>query len=184
MFFKLKQILTASCLIAFSIAITSCESNFRDVQKTFVTEFMPSGEADTISMKYTDSGAIKAVLYGPKMKDYGTVTYPFTEFPNGVSLTLYDKNGKKTFIKSNYAIQYKRTEVIDLQGKVEIYNEDNQKLETEQLYFDQKNSWFYTEKKYKFSAPRGVSYGEGVDFDKDFKIMNTQKFSGQIEQTN
>ena len=28
-----------------------------------------------------------------------------------------------------------------------------------------------------------ISNGEGIDFNKDFTIMNTQKFSGEIEQS-
>lgn len=160
-----------------------CESNFKDVQKINFSEFSPSGEADSINLKYTDSGKIKAILVGKKMLDYATVEYPFTEFPDGVDVTLYDDKGKRTFVSSDYAVNFKGTDIIDLRGNVKIRTEDNQVLETEQLYFDQKNSWFFTEKKYKFTAPRGVSYGEGVDFDKDFKIMNTQKFSGEIEQS-
>jgi LPS export ABC transporter protein LptC len=71
-----------------------------------------------------------------------------------------------------------------LQGKVRITNETGQVLETEQLYFDQKNEWFYTEKKFKFTDPKGISFGEGIDFSKDFKIVNSQKISGEIIQAN
>lgn len=166
-----------------SALIFGCESNFKEVQKINVSEFSPSGEADSITLKYTDSGRIKAILKGKKMLDYATVEYPFTEFPKGVEVTLYDSKGKRTFVTSDHAMQFKGTEIIDLSGNVKIRTEDNQLLETEQLYYDQKNSWFFTEKKYKFTAPKGVSYGEGVDFDKDFKIMNTQKFKGEIEQS-
>lgn len=166
-----------------SALIFGCESNFKEVQKINVSEFSPSGEADSITLKYTDSGKIKAILKGEKMLDYATVEYPFTEFPKGVEVTLYDSKGKRTFVTSDHAMQFKGTEIIDLSGNVKIRTEDNQLLETEQLYYDQKNSWFFTEKKYKFTAPKGVSYGEGVDFDKDFKIMNTQKFKGEIEQS-
>ena len=117
------------------------------------------------------------------MLDYATVNFPFTEFPNGINVTLFDKNGKKTFVTSKYAVKYKTTEMIDLQGNVKISNETGQLLETEQLYFDQKNEWFYTEKRYKFTDPKGVSFGEGIDFSKDFKIINSQKISGEVFNT-
>ena len=147
-------------------------------------EFSPSGDAEGINLKYTDSGRLTANLISPKMLDYATVAYPFTEFPKGINVTLFDVKNKKTFVTSNYAITYKGTDVIDLQGKVRITNESGQVLETEQLYFDQKNEWFYTEKKFKFTDPIGVSYGEGIDFSKDFKIVNSQKISGEIIQAN
>lgn len=160
----------------------SCESNFREVQKMSLAEFKPTGEADTINLKYTDSGKIQAVLRSPKMLDYTTVAYPFTEFPKGMDLTLYDKLERRTFVKSDYAVSYKGTDLIDLRGNVVISNETGEKLETEQLYYDQKNEWFYTEKRFKFTSLKGVSYGEGIDFSKDFKIVNSQKISGEVDK--
>jgi hypothetical protein len=38
---------------------------------------------------------------------------------------------------SNYAVSYKFTNIIDLQGKVKIVSQNGQTLETEQLYYDQ-----------------------------------------------
>jgi len=165
------------------VGLFSCESNFKEVQKINFSEFVPSGEADDFNLKYTDSGRIQSILVSPKMLDYATVEFPFTEFPKGIKVTLFDKNGKKTFVSSDYAVTYKNTNIIDLQGKVLIANETGQALETAQLYFDQKNEWFYTEKKFKFIDPKGVSFGEGIDFSKDFKIVNSQKISGEINQS-
>lgn len=169
-------------IIFLAMGFVSCESNFKEVQKINFSEFTPSGEADDFNLKYTDSGRIKSILISPKMLDYATVEFPFTEFPKGINVTFFDENGKKTFVKANYAVTYKGTDIIDLQGKVVITNETGQIMETEQLYFDQKNEWFYTEKKFKFTDPKGVSFGEGIDFSKDFKIVNSQKISGEIDQ--
>ena len=183
-FLEMKKILLLFFTAVFAIAaLTSCDSTLKDVQKINLSEFSPSGDADSITLKYTDSGRIKAVLVAIKMLDYATVKFPFTEFPKGVNVTLYDKNSKRTFIKSDYAIQFKGTDIIDLQGNVKINTEDNKVLETQQLYYDQKNNWFFTEGKFKFSAPKGISTGQGIDFNSDFTIMNTQNFSGEIDQS-
>lgn len=169
--------------LLFCLMIASCESNFKDVQKMSVSEFTPSGDADSINLKYTDSGRITANLISPKMLDYATVEFPYTEFPKGMHLTLFDKNGKQTLIDANYAVSHKATNIIDLQGNVRISSQNGDLLETEQLYYDQKNEWFFTEKKFKFTSPKGVSYGEGIDFSKDFKKVNSQKISGQVQSS-
>lgn len=173
-------------LLFLGVVLTSffaCEGNFREVQKSVFSEFNPSGDADSIAIKYTDSGRIKSILESPKMLDYATVKYPFTEFPKGVRVTLYDEKGTPTFVTAKYAVSFKDTDLIDLQGSVKITNTAGQVFETEQLYFDQKNEWFFTEKRYKFSDPKGVSYGEGVDFSKDLKIINSQRVSGELDKT-
>lgn len=158
-----------------------CESNFKEVQKINFSEFVPSSDADMVNLKYTDSGRITAILVSKKMLDYASVEFPFTEFPKGIDVTLYDKKDKKTFIKSNYAISYKGTNIIDLQGKVKIFTEQGQTLETEQLYFDQKNEWFFTERRFKFTDPKGISNGQGIDFSKDFNVIYSQKITGEVE---
>jgi len=171
-------------LLVIVIALTffmGCESNFKEVQKINFSEFVPSGEAEGINLKYTDSGRITAILVSPKMKEYASVDSPFTDFPKGIDVTIYDKNNKRTFIKSDYATSYKLTNIIDLKGNVKITSQDGQILETDQLYFDQKNDWFYTEKSFKFTDPKGVSNGQGIDFSKDFKIINSQRIAGEIE---
>lgn len=180
---KKHQILPIVIVIAVTLFF-GCESNFKEVQKINFSEFVPSGEAEGINLKYTDSGRITAILVSPKMKEFASVEFPFTEFPKGVDVTLYDKNKKRTIILADYATSYKLTNVIDLKGNVKITSQDGQILETDQLYFDQKNEWFYTEKKFKFTDPKGVSFGEGIDFSKDFKIVNSQKISGEIIQAN
>jgi LPS export ABC transporter protein LptC len=183
MYFLKKNISSLLLLSLLVIVVLSCESNFKEVQKNDYSEFVPSGDADNVNLKYTDSGKIKSILISPKMFDYANVDFAFTEFPKGVDVTIFDNNGKKTFIKSNYAISYKQTNIIDLQGKVKITSEAGQMLETEQLYFDQKNEWFYTEKKFKLTDAKGGSTGQGIDFSKDFKVVNSQRIEGEIESS-
>jgi len=163
------------------VLYSSCESNFKEVQKSTFSEFVPSGEAEKMNLKYTDSGRITAILKSPKMMDYTNVDFPFTDFPKGIDLTLYDKNSKRTIILADYATSYKATNIIDLSGNVKISSQDGQILETEQLYFDQKNEWFFTEKKFKFTDVKGISNGQGIDFIKDFKVINSQKITGEID---
>ncbi|SHF95765.1 LPS export ABC transporter protein LptC [Flavobacterium fluvii] len=175
-----KYLILAPVLVLAITSFFGCESNFKEVQKSNFSEFVPSGEADKINLKYTDSGRITVVLVSPKMREYASVDFPFTEFPKGIDVTLYDKNGKKTYIKSDYATSFKSTNIIDLVGNVKINSQDGQTLETDQLYFDQKNEWFYTEKRFKFTDPKGVSNGVGIDFSKDFKVINSQSIVGEV----
>ena len=178
---KKKKYIVSVVVFAVITLFFGCESNFKEVQKINFSEFVPASDADTVNIKYTDSGRITGVLISSKMLDYSNLDFPFTEFPKGIDVTLYDKKQKRTFIKSNYAVSYKFTSIIDLQGKVRITSEEGQVLETEQLYFDQKNEWFYTERKFKLTDAKGVSYGQGIDFSKDFKVINSQRISGEIE---
>ena len=180
---KLKSNIIKASVIIMVLMSFACESNFREVQRLSFSEFTPSFEAKDFDLKYTDSGRITSILKSPRMLDFATVKYPFTEFPEGINVTFYDKGGKKTYVKSDYGVQYKGTNIIDLQGHVRIWTDEGQVLETEQLYFDQANNWFFTEKKFKFTDPKGISFGEGIDFSRDFKIVNSQRINGEVERS-
>src|SRR5690606_21308013 len=183
--FKFKNIIS-SIVTTFVVAMFfSCEGSLKQVQKSNLSSFVPVGEADSINLKYTDSGKILTTLVSPKILDYSNSDNPFTYFHKGVLVLMYDKNGTiTTTIKSDYAISYKKTDVIDLQGNVVIASNDGKKMETSQLYFDQKNEWFFTEKFFKFTDGKGgYLQGPGVDFSKDFKIFNMQNSTGEVNTT-
>lgn len=172
-----KSILT----VAFIALLCSCESNFKDVQRINTVAFSPSGETENINLKYTDSGKVKAILVSPLMLDFSNLEYGFNEFPKGINVTLYDENNKKSYVVADYAITYAKTDIIDLQGNVKITTDSGERLETEQLFYDQKNEWFYTEKKFKFTNNEGsLLEGPGIDFSKDFKVLNAQQNRGLI----
>lgn len=161
-----------------TLFFVSCESNIGEVRKINISEFNPVGEAKDFNLKYTDSGKIKAILVSPQMLDYSQLEFPFTEFPKGVNVTVFDNQGNKSFVTSNYAISYSGSNIIDLSGKVKITTQDGKMLETEQLYYDQKNEWFFTQKPYKYTNKTSVVEGLGIDFSKDFKTLDTQNISG------
>jgi LPS export ABC transporter protein LptC len=169
-----------------AIAMTlffSCQNNLKEIQKLTNSEFIPTGIADDILLKYTDSGKIKSILKSPKMLDYSTVKYPFSEFPKGVDIVLYDDQNQKNYIKANYAISYKNSGIIDLKGNVRMTSNNGHLLETQQMYYDQKNAWFFTKEKFKFTAPNeGFTTGEGIDFSKDFKIIKYRNVYGAVNK--
>ncbi len=165
--------------------LVGCESSFKEVKRMSEVSFNPVGISENINLKYTENGKVQAVLKSPKMLDYTQLEYGFNEFPDGVHLTLYDAKGQQTFVVADYAIRYEGTDIIDMQGNVKITTSDGNVLSTPQLYFDQKNEWFYTEKNFKFTDNKGGYYeGPGIDFSKDFKVINMQQNHGLLNNLN
>lgn len=178
---KMKNFVEYVLVFALILFLQSCESNLKDVQRIYRTSFVPTGEADSINLKYTDSGRVKSILQSLKMVDYSTAKNPFVEFPNAVKVTLIDNKENRTTVVADKAVSYKKTEVIDLIGNVKITTFDGKILETNQLYFDQKNEWFFTEEPFKFKDADGsFLQGIGIDFSKDFKIFNMQNNNGEV----
>ena len=178
---NMKKFVDYLLIVTLILFLQSCESNLKDVQRIYKTSFVPTGEADSINLKYTDSCKVKSTLQSLKMVDYSSAKNPFVEFPKSVLVTLYDDKGNRTTVVADKAVSYKKTEVIDLVGNVKIATFDGKILETNQLYFDQKNEWFFTEEPFRFKDADGsFLQGVGIDFSKDFKIFNMQNNNGEV----
>lgn len=144
----------------------------------------PSGIAEDFDVKYTDSAQIKAILVSPKMMDYSNAKYPFNHFPKGIRLTVYDDKHQQHIIIADKATAYNKTGIIELRGNVKITTSDKKVMETQQLFYDQKQNWFFTESYFKITDPNKSFFeGIGIDFDNKFNIMNAQQNRGILNDT-
>ncbi|MHC5354534.1 LPS export ABC transporter periplasmic protein LptC [Myroides sp. LJL115] len=173
-------------VIALAVLGASCDNNLKQIQQFNQTSFFPVGEAQDIHLQYVDSGRVKAILVGKQMLDYSNVSNPFTEFPEGVHVTFFDKQNNKSTVVANYAISYSTTELIDLRGDVVITTHEGKKLEADQLYYDQKNNWLYTLGKYKASTDaENFTQGIGLDFNSNLDIVRAQNsYAESIKKQN
>ena len=182
----IKNLVTAIVVTLFF----ACENNFDEVQKVGILQNQPIGEAEDIDLKYTelkedtDSVHLKANLISPKMLDYSNRDFAFSEFPDGIFLKMYDDNNKLTTIRSDYAIFYAETDIIDLRDNVTITTHDNQTLVTDQLYYNEKLEWLFTNERWIFTRSAGPTYGVGFDSDKNFKNYQMLEVTGEFELDN
>lgn len=168
--------------VAISIAtlfFVSCQSNLTEVKNLDYTSNEPIGIAENMNLKYTDSGKITAHLISPKMLDYSNKSFSYSEFPEGVILDLYDGN-QKTRVTSNYAIIYNATNVIDLQGNVVVATHSKDTLNTDQLFYDTKKEWVFTNHPVRFRTGRDLINGIGFDADSKFKTAQVLEINGLI----
>ena len=158
----------------------SCKNNLKEVQKIGISENEPIGIAENINLKYTDSGKINAILLSPKMLDFSNRTFKYSEFPDGINLTLFDEENQKSTVVADYAIVYNETDLMDLQGNVIIATKDNDTLFAEQLYYDQKKEWLFTNKPVTFRTGLDLIHGNGFDSDSKFTNAEVLEISGII----
>lgn len=169
----------------------SCGDDYRRVGEEAVKPLYPQGVAHNFTLTYTetkeamgtqDSAHSKriAVLSSPLSEDFDNQRFKFKTFPEGLQVEFYDDENQKSTVVANYGIQYSQTNLIDLQGNVVIETHDGKKLETDQLFFDQKNNWIFTESTFKYTNPEDgtVMDGEGMDFNKDFTFFKAHKTFG------
>lgn len=158
--------------------LISCDKDFGEIQRASKIAFIPTSEAENFVMKYTDSARIKSILKSPLMYDYSQLEFPFTEFPEGVDIVMYDDSGKKSFIVADYAINFSKSEIIELKNNVKITSQSGDQLETSQLYYDRKREWIFTEEECKLTNQNGAYYVKGFDSSVDLTKVEGREFKG------
>tara|TARA_R110002012_G_scaffold113371_3_gene259431 strand:- start:7445 stop:8005 length:561 start_codon:yes stop_codon:yes gene_type:complete len=167
-------------VLVLAITLFACESNYQNVKKMGLSDGAPIAEGKDINFKYTDSGKLVTNLLAEKLLDYSNLEFPYKEFPNGIEVRFWDENGKKNTVTADYAIQFDETGLVDLRSNVVVITADSVVLKANQLYWDQKNKWVFTDQPYQIKFKDG-SYNDGaVGFDssEDFTTFLSRKNQG------
>jgi LPS export ABC transporter protein LptC len=167
-------------VLVLAITLFACESNYQNVKKMSLSDGAPIAEGKNINFKYTDSGKLVTNLLADKLLDYSNLEFPYKEFPNGIEVRFWDEKGKKNTVTADYAIQFDNTGLVDLQNNVVVITADSVVLKANQLYWDQKNKWVFTDQPYQIKFKDG-SYNDGaVGFDssEDFTTFLSRKNQG------
>lgn len=142
-------------------------------------EEVAQGTGREVVIKHTDSGRLSATLKAPILKDFTHVDFPYYEFPEGVELTIFDKDEGESKVFADYAIQYDKTKVVDLQGNVKVVTKDSSILKAPQLYWNQELHWVYTDNPYDVKFKNGAkNKGSGFDADEGFTNFKSRSNVG------
>jgi len=158
----------------------SCKDNFKEIQNIGILDNGPLSIAENINTKYTDSGKLKSILISPKMLNFSNREFAFYEFPIGVNLTLFDDDDNESNVISDYAIIYDKTDLIDLRGNVVLTTHNKDTLYADQLFYDQKTEWLFTNSPVKFVTAERIINGNGFDSNKDFTQAHVLETTGII----
>lgn len=160
----------------------SCTNSIKEVRDFLAEKNLPIAIAKDINLIYTDSGKVKTKLVAPLLYDYSNrKAQPYKEFPKGLKLTTFQKNGDSILIKANYGKSYTLTNISEINGDVEIINyKEKTKLNTEQLYWDQNLHYFFTEKKVRIISEKDTTFGIGFEANEDLSKAIIKNTSGTL----
>jgi LPS export ABC transporter protein LptC len=160
----------------------SCGNELKEIQDFLAEKNLPIGTVDDVRLIHTDSGKVMTKLIASKMNDFANRTdHPFTEFPQGLAVTTYDKNGDSVTMKANYAIIFSKTNISEAKGRVTIQNHAEKSiLKTEQLFWDANVHYIYTEKEFTLITKTDTITGKGFEANEDLSKVTMKSVSGII----
>lgn len=181
------QIFIKSIAVIFSSAMLfSCVNDVKKVRDFLADKNLPVGIARDANHVYKDSGKITSRLITPLMLDFSNRTeHPYSEFPNGIKIVNFKKTDIDSItITGQYAINYSKTAISEIKGNVVVINHtDKSRLETEQLFWDEKTKYFVSEKAFTLMKENDTIFGIGFESKDDLTMHLAKKTTGKLETT-
>lgn len=167
-------------IILIAGAMISCDKSIDFVPKTDLTK-IPSGTAKDFETVFSDSGKIQLIMTAPILEQYDNVEVPFTEFNAGIKILFYDGNKESIgSVTSKYARFTESKNLWELRDSVIVVNENDEKLETELLFWNQQKDLIYTDRFVKISTKDQISRGTGFESDSRLNKRRIRKVSATI----
>ena len=181
---KGNYILRCALFIAAVLCLASCENNMNTVNLITSQDKNLQDVEENASIFYNDSAKTKFHLTAPRIENYEG-TDPYLVVPKGMSIDFYDDSGHVNgHLDAEYAIRHINTKLMEADNNVRVLNRKGEKLNTEQLFWDENKHQIYTNKFVTIKTAREILYGNGLVSNEDFTQYKIMDLRGTIQVDN
>ena len=178
------QIRYSIFIMVMMFALTSCTKLETSKYRSKKNDTLATKEiAENVVIEYTDSGLLKAKIKSPLLLAMKNVRDPYVEMPKGIQAEFYGNNGKvESYLLSEYGISYQNKKRVVVRRNVRVLNIKCEKLETEELTWDQEKGRIFTNKFVTITTPDQIITGEGMESNQSFTDWEILNVSGTINR--
>jgi len=175
----------AVLLTAMTFFAGACKNDLAEVE-ALVSSFNTQVEtAKDVEILYSDSARIKVRIQGATMLNHLDRSEPRQEFPDGVVVSFYGPEGEvASTLTAKYGVRFQSKGLVIVRDSVVWQSIENEKLETEELQWDEREKKIFTNKFVVITRPDEIIYGHGFEADQDFRYSRINAIEGQIKADN
>ena len=171
-------ILAASLVGCFFVL--SCENDINEVNDLLRRQTGVE-EGKDITSYMSQQGLIKAKLRSPYMLRHQSDS-PYVEFPRSLHVDFFDDSTKiESTVDARYARYREYESKVLLRDSVVVINvAKGDTLRTSELWWDQNEEKFYTDKPVRIYQPDKTIFGKGLRADQDFSAYEIFNITGTV----
>ncbi len=129
---------------------------------------------------YSEHGQVRVKIVGKKLLRH-KAKEPYIEFTEGVRVYFYNQDLKvDSRLTADYAIKHDNKDEMTARDNVVVINIKGERLNTEELIWNDKEKKIYSNKFVKITTPDEIIFGEGFESNQDFTNYRIKKISGTI----
>ena len=183
---RFRSIILVSLGIVLTCSLFSCVNDLDTIQKVTHDPDAPDEATKNLKVFYTDSGYARVQIYATLAETYNKPQH-ITRLKDGVRVDFYSSEGKiiSTLTSINGQVNYE-TGLMQVRDSVVLRNlVKKQYLETEELFFNQKDSTIYTEKNVviKKDGKGVIGRGRGIRTTQFFQKCKILEPVGKIDMS-
>jgi LPS export ABC transporter protein LptC len=168
-------------LLLFSVALVACTNDPKLVQNFVSDKEQAIEQIKGAELLHTENGKIKVRIVANKIERFQN-QQPGLIFSEKMEVYFYnDSSELQSTLMANDASIDEDTKIMLAQNNVILISNDDKKLETEELVWDEKKNKIYTDKKVKITTGKEVVYGEGFTSNADFSQYSITKIHGTFD---
>lgn len=153
-----------------------------EIHRLFSEEDTKKEVGTQVEILYSDSAILKVKVKAPTLERYTSRTDPREEFPNGLRVDFFDERGKPNGkLTSKNGTRYEKKGLMIVRDSVVWESENNERLETEELTWDDKLQKVYTNKYVIIRRPGEIIHGYGFEANQDFTNSRIRAVQGRIK---
>ena len=167
-----------SFIISIALAVAmlmSCKNDIEVISSLTNINNLPSHTTINLETIYTDSAKIQLKVKSKLVNRFNQEEGPYLEFPKGLEVFFYDRNGiVESQLSAKYAIYHEADQLWEAKDSVVVINTNDEILNTEQLFWDENKKLIYTSKFVSITTSNEIIYGDGMEANENFtnwKIM-------------
>jgi LPS export ABC transporter protein LptC len=177
-----KYILFLSVVLIF--CLFACDTKSKRAQQFFSQDDTAVEVGKQVEILYSDSAFVRVRVTSSTLHNYTDRENPRQEFPNGLKVEFLEDNLQvKSTLTAKTATRYNDKGLIIARDSVVLTTIKQEKLETEELTWDEKKKQVSTEKFVKVTNPNEVIYGYGLTANQDFSYWKITVPKGKIKVT-
>ncbi len=141
---------------------TACENDIEKINLLNTSAEYPDITGEDIEVVYSDSARVKLQLFAKSLKQFNNAEKPYTEFPGGLKVYIYDDSLEiESVIQANYAIYFIEEKLWHATGNIVAENfKSGERLDTEELFWDEEKEEIYSNSYTRIVNEDGTFYGQ------------------------
>ena len=164
-----------------SIVLVACTNDPKLVQEFVSDKEQAIEQIKGAELLHTENGKLKVRILTNKIERFKD-QQPGLIFSEHMEVYFYnDSSELKSTLMANDASIDEDTKIMLAQNNVVLTSNDNKKLETEELVWDEIKNKIYTDKKVKITTGKEVVYGQGFTSNADFSQYSITKIYGTFD---